>query len=121
MWTLGSPPWHPVGLGSLALTITFPGLRYVFSWLERCLVAFQGSPVTELGMIKWLGGVIALGVLGGTTSFSTALHFSFICVKMETCLGLPLLRILGNTVLTGPGLGMAACTGYRIGNEEWGR
>lgn len=32
--------------------------------LERCLVAFQGLPVTEQGMSKaWLGEAVALGVL----------------------------------------------------------
>lgn len=43
------------------------------------------------------------GVQRGAASFSTALNFSFICVSMETCQGIPLMRISGNTMHNGAG------------------
>lgn len=57
---LGSPAWAPVGPGSL----DWPWTQVCSVCLERCLVAFQGLPVTEQGMSKaWLGEAVALGVL----------------------------------------------------------
>lgn len=79
-------PWLPSmgacgpGLPGLVLD---PGMFSVC--LERCLVAFQGLPVTEQGMIKaWLGEAVTLGVLRRNyliLNSSQNSNFSFICVQ----------------------------------------